>query len=507
MKQKGTWKLLLIPVIFTLTIALGACSGDKTGDDSSQITIGIPQDIEDSLDPHKAVAAGTREVLFNVYEGLVKPNSDGDLIPAVASEYRISEDGTTYTFTLRDAVTFQNGNPVTVEDIKASIDKCADTQDGDPLVAAYSNIKEVKIVDEKTVEIILKEADTDFLANMTTAIVPKESLDQDVDPIGTGPYKFVSRSPQENIILEKYDGYWGTPANIEKVVFKVCSNPDTIVMNLEGGSIDMLARVSTAQASQLSDNFNILEGSMNLVQALYLNNDKKPFDDLRVRQALCYAINRQEIMDFVSDGKGTAIGSSMFPAFSKYFVKELNDTYSQNIEKAKELLTEAGYPDGFTMDITVPSNYTQHVDTAQVLKEELKQIGVTANINLVEWDTWLSETYTKRDYQATVIGVDASALTARALLERFTSDSASNFVNYNNSEYDETFHKALLSIDDEEKTKYYKQCETILATDAANVYIQDLPELVAINKKYAGYEFYPLYAQDISKLYLVNSKE
>ena len=507
MKQKGTWKLLLIPVIFTLTIALGACSGDKTGDDSSQITIGIPQDIEDSLDPHKAVAAGTREVLFNVYEGLVKPNSDGDLIPAVASEYRISEDGTTYTFTLRDAVTFQNGNPVTVEDIKASIDKCADTQDGDPLVAAYSNIKEVKIVDEKTVEIILKEADTDFLANMTTAIVPKESLDQDVDPIGTGPYKFVSRSPQENIILEKYDGYWGTPANIEKVVFKVCSNPDTIVMNLEGGSIDMLARVSTAQASQLSENFNILEGSMNLVQALYLNNDKKPFDDLRVRQALCYAINRQEIMDFVSDGKGTAIGSSMFPAFSKYFVKELNDTYSQNLEKAKELLTEAGYPDGFTMDITVPSNYTQHVDTAQVLKEELKQIGVTANINLVEWDTWLSETYTKRDYQATVIGVDASALTARALLERFTSDSASNFVNYNNSEYDETFHKALLSIDDEEKTKYYKQCETLLATDAANVYIQDLPELVAINKKYAGYEFYPLYAQDISKLYLVNSKE
>ena len=507
MKQKGTWKLLLIPVIFTLTIALGACSGDKTGDDSSQITIGIPQDIEDSLDPHKAVAAGTREVLFNVYEGLVKPNSDGDLIPAVASEYRISEDGTTYTFTLRDAVTFHNGNPVTVEDIKASIDKCADTQDGDPLVAAYSNIKEVKIVDEKTVEIILKEADTDFLANMTTAILPKDSLDQDVDPIGTGPYKYVSRSPQENIILEKYDGYWGTPANIEKVVFKVCSNPDTIVMNLEGGSIDMLARVSTAQASQLSENFNILEGSMNLVQALYLNNDKKPFDDLRVRQALCYAINRQEIMDFVSDGKGPAIGSSMFPAFSKYFVKELNDTYSQNLEKAKELLTEAGYPDGFTMDITVPSNYTQHVDTAQVLKEELKQIGVTANINLVEWDTWLSETYTKRDYQATVIGVDASALTARALLERFTSDSASNFVNYNNSEYDETFHKALLSIDDEEKTKYYKQCETILATDAANVYIQDLPELVAINKKYAGYEFYPLYAQDISKLYLVDSKE
>ncbi len=508
MKQKVIVnKFLLILVIFSLTIALSACSGDKSGDQSSQITIGIPQDIEDSLDPHKALAAGTREVLFNVFEGLVKPNSDGDLIPAVASEYRISTDGTAYTFTLRDGITFHDGTLVTVEDIKASIDKCADTSEGEPLVAAFTNIKEVNIVDDKTVEIILKEADTDFLANMTTAILPKASTNPDLNPIGTGPYKYVSRSAQENIVLEKYEGYWGNPANIKNVIFKICANPDTYVMNLEGGSIDMLARISTAQASQLSDNFNIMEGSMNLVQALYLNNAQKPFDDIKVRQALCYAINRQEIMDFVSDGKGTEIGSSMFPAFGKYFVEELNDTYSQDIKKAKELLTQAGYPDGFSMDITVPSNYTQHIDTAQVLKEELKQIGVTANINLVEWDTWLSETYTKRNFQATVIGVDASQLTARALLERFTSDAPNNFINYNNSEYDEVFREALLSVDDAEKTKYYKQCEAILATDAANVYIQDLPELVAINKKYAGYEFYPLYAQDISKLYLVNSQE
>ena len=507
MKQKGTFRFLLIPVLFLLTIALSACSGDKTGDNSSQITIGIPQDIEDSLDPHKAVAAGTREVLFNVFEGLVKPNSNGDLVPAVASDYRISEDGTTYTFTLRDGITFHNGELVTVEDIKSSIDKCADTSNGEPLVSAYSNVKEVNILDDKNVEIVLKEADTEFLPYMTTAILPADSLNDENNPIGTGPYKYVSRSPQENIILEKYDGYWGTPANIETVTFKVCANADAIVMNLEGGSVDMFARVTTAQASQLSDQFDVLEGTMNLVQALYLNNKEKPFDDVRVRQALSFAIDKKAIMDFVSDGKGTAIGSSMFPAFGKYYMPELNDTYTQNIEKAKELLSEAGYPDGFTLDITVPSNYSQHVETAQVLKEQLKQIGVNANINLVEWDTWLSETYTKRDFQTTVIGVDASSMSARALLERFTSTASDNFTNYSNSQYDTAFENALSSVDDEEKTKFYKECETILATDAANVYIQDMPELIAINKKYAGYEFYPLYAQDISKLYLVDSKE
>lgn len=507
MKKRDFSKLFLILSVFSLTIALCGCAGDKPGDNSSKITIGIPQDIENSLDPHYAVAAGTREVFFNIFEGLVKPNSNGDLVPAVASEYQMSEDGKHYTFTLRDGIKFHNGNLVTVEDIKASIDKCADTTNGEPLVSAFSNIDSVNIMDEKTVEIVLREADTDFLPNLTTAIIPKDLTDADKNPIGTGPYQFVSRSPQENFVVKRFDDYWGDKAHIENVEFKVCANADSIVMNLEGGSIDMFARVTTAQAEQLSDRFMLEEGTMNLVQALYLNHAQKPFDDVRVRQALCYAMNKKDILQFVSDGKGTEIGSNVFPSFGKYYMPELNDTYKQDIEKAKQLLTEAGYPDGFTMEITVPSNYAQHVDTAQVLKEQLKAIGVTAEIKLVEWGTWIDEVYTKRNYQTTVIGLDASELSARALLERFTSSAGDNFTNYSNKQYDQYFSDAMKSTNDDDKTKYYKECEKLLAEDAANVYIQDLPELVAINKKYAGYEFYPLYAQDISKMYLVDSKE
>lgn len=505
MKKFSPKGLYLVLMLSALSIALCACKGGKEAGDSSSIIIGIPQDLEDSLDPHKVEAAGTKEVLFNIFEGLVKPNSDGDFIPAVASAYEVSDDALTYTFTLRDGVKFHDGSAVTLGDVKYSIDKCADASSGTPLVAAYSNIQSTKIVDNKFV-IHLNTPDTEFLAYMTTAIIPENNATPDTNPIGTGPYMFVSRSPQENFVVKKFPDYYdeSRAGHIDNVTFKIISNIDNIAMELEAGAYDLVPRIPTAQADLLSDNFEIKEETMNLVQALYINNSVAPFDDVRVRQALCYAVDPQEVMTFVSDGKGTEIGSSMFPAFGKYYMEELNDVYNQDIDKAKQLLEEAGYPDGFEFDITVPSNYAQHVDTAQVLKAEFEKIGVTANIKLIEWDSWLSDVYNDRNYTTTVIGVDASTLTASALLQRFKSDASNNFVNFNSSAYDEALSNALSATDDDEKTKYYKECEKILAEEAANVYIQDLPELVAINKKYTGYEFYPLYVQDVSLIRLAD---
>ena len=504
MKKKGLTKIFLGVMFMALTIALGGCTGDKTGDEnSSKITIGIPQDLEESLDPHKAVAAGTKEILFNIFEGLVKPDSDGNLNPAVASDVNISDDGKVYTFTLREGVKFHDGSIVTAEDVKYSIDRCADADNGSLLVPAFSNVESVTILDEKTVEVTLVEGDTDFLAYFTTAVIPKNNADPDTNPIGTGPYKYVSRSPQENFIVEKFEGYWGEPAHIENVVFKICANADSIVMELQGKGIDMFCRLTSAQVDQLGNDYEIYEGTMNLVQAMYLNNAVEPFDNELVREALCYAVNPQEIMDYMADGKGTELGSSMFPAFGKYYMPELNDVYTVDYDKAKDLLKQAGYENGFEFTVTVPSNYQPHIDTAQVIVEQLKNINVTAKIELVEWNTWVEDVYTGRQFEATVVGVDASNLTAGALLDRFESTADKNFINFKNEAYDTALNNARASADDTEKTKYYKECLTILNDTAANVYIQDLAEFVAINKKYAGYEFYPLYVQDISKLYIV----
>ena len=495
--------LLQITLLLTL---LGGCGGSGSGSGSDKakdgsIVVGIAQDLDDSLDPHYMVAAGTKEILFNVFEGLVKAAPNGDLIPAVAASYTVSEDGTVYTFTLREGVKFHNGETVTADDVVYSIERCADTSKGEPLVEAFSIVKSVEKKDEKTVVISLTAADGDFVSYLTSAIIPKNYDKQDTAPIGTGPFKFVSRSAQESIVLEKFDGYWGTPAYMSKVTFRIIENGDALVLALQSGSIDLCSHLTTTQLAQLQGSgYTVVEGTMNLVQALYLNNAEKPFDDVRVRQALCYAIDKQGILDLTADGHGAPIGSSMYPTFGKYFVAELTDHYTRNIAKAKDLLTQAGYPNGFTFTITVPSNYQPHIDTAEVVKEQLKAIGVTAEIQLVEWGVWLSDVYSGRKFQSTMVGVDASNMTARALLERFTSTYGKNFINYNSAEYDALFAKVLEERDDDKRTQLYKEMQRDLTENAANVYIQDMADFVVIREDLTGYTFYPIYVMDLSTI-------
>ena len=192
----------------------------------------------------------------------------------------------------------------------------------------------------------------------------------------------------------------------------------------------------------------------------------------------------------------------MYPSFKKYFRSDLVNYYTYDVTKAKQLLADAGYPDGFNMTITVPSNYQQHVDTAQIVAEQLKLIGVNVNIEQVDWGTWLSRVYQGRDYQSTIIGVDASNMTARAMLERFNSDSASNFTNFSDPEYDSTFKEAIAATDDAKQVELYGKLQEILTKDAANLYIQDICDMVAMGNGVRGYEFYPLYVMDMSKVYI-----
>jgi peptide/nickel transport system substrate-binding protein len=339
-----------------------------------------------------------------------------------------------------------------------------------------------------------------YFATSDVAIIPEDYADQATAPIGTGPFKFVSRSPQESVVIERFDDYWGDKAQIQTVNYKIISDADSLLLSLKSGAIDLCAHLTPEQAAEVEGDFDVYEDTMKLVQALYLNNSFEPFSDVRVRQALCYAINVQEVIDFVCDGEGIQCGSAMFPAFSKYYMEELNDTYTYDPDKAKELLAEAGYSD-LSFTITVPSNYQQHVDAATVIVEQLKAVGVTVTINTVEWATWVSDVYTGREYEATVVGVDTSALTARGMLERYTSESSKNFVNFSDAEYDELFTQAVTETDDDAQTAIYKQMETILSEQAASVYIEDLCDLVAVNPELGGLTFYPSYVLDLSTVY------
>jgi len=503
-------RILALVLALTLCAALCACGGEPAGsggtkEQDGSIVVAIAQDLDDSLDPHRMVAACTKEVMFNVFEGLMKPTSDGNLIPAVAESYTVSDDGTVYTFTLREGVKFHNGQPVSAEDVVYSMERCAGIGGGDLLVEAFSIVRSVEAPDERTVVITLDAADGDFLSYLTAAVIPAGYEQQETAPIGTGPYRFAARTPQESVVLEKFADYWGTPAYMDKVTFRIIENGDALVLALQSGSVDICANLTTTQVAQIQGKgYTIEEGTMNLVQALYLNNAVKPFDDVRVRQALCYAVDKQMVLDLMADGHGTPIGSSVYPAFGKYFLPELADHYSQNIDKAKDLLTQAGYPDGFRFKIRVPSNHQPHIDTAEVLKEQFKAIGVTAEIELITWESWVADVYVGRQFEGTVVGVDASNMTARALLERFTSTYAKNFINYSDPAYDALFAEVLAERDDARRTELYKQMERRLAENAANVYIQDLANLVAIRENLTGFAFYPMYVMDMAAIRYVN---
>ncbi len=507
--------LLLLIVVAMLAVSLCACGGDtpnstdptnsaQSGElpNGNSVTVGIAQDI-DSLDPHRAVNAGTSEVLFNIFEGLMKASPDGGVIPAVASDYEMSPDGKTYTFTLREGVTFHNGEEVTVDDVLYSLKRCAGSENnGVPLIAAFSNVSNIYMASDKQVVVELKEPSLEFLNSMTAAIIPNGSGEKmGTTPVGTGPFKFVSYAPQESMVMEKYAAYWGSAAHLDQVTFKVITDVNTLVMGLKGGTLDMVIHLPNTVAPEVEGELTVLSDTMKLVQALYINNRVAPFNDVRVRQAMYYALNVQEINDFVCGGTGVPTGTSMYPAFTKYFVPELAEKYQQDITKAKKLLAEAGYPNGFTMTIAVPGNYAQHVNAGLVVAQQLSAIGITAQVQEVTWESWVSDVYKGRNYEATVSGIAASDMTAREMLDRYTTTHSKNFIGFSNEEFDNVVAKAIATLDRDEQMQLYKRAQEILNEQAASLWIQDLSELVVMKPHLEGYTFYCTYVLDMSTIY------
>ena len=450
MKKKFSITLMAL----LLVAALGGCAGGKssgnesstapnatqeTGNGTSQggettdskyggkVVVGVQQDI-DSLDPHKATAAGTKEILFNIFEGLLKVNENGSLICAVASDYSVSEDGLTYTFTLRDNVKFHNGNKVTAEDVKYSLERASGLLDGTALVSSLTTLKSVDIVDEHTVQVTTGSANLELIYSFTTAIIPAGSGEAEgSNPIGTGPFSFVSYKPQEGLVVKKNPDYWqeGLPY-LDEVQFKIVSGADTALLELKGHSIDLYSYLTDSQAEELKNDYQILSAPSDALQAMFLNNAVAPFDNVKVRQAVCYAMDRDLANQFVVGGNGAIISAAMLPTLKDYYV-DLNDVYGTgaNIEKAKQLLAEAGYPNGVSFSVIVPSNYEAHVQTAEVIAEQLKDANINCKIELVEWNTWLEDVYKGRNYQASICAI-TSDMTPSYLMVRFQTDHKKN---------------------------------------------------------------------------------
>ena len=498
----------IFALLLAVLLLVGTAACGKKSDPAAErkanaeLVVGIAQDLDESLDPHLTVSAGTREVMFNVFEGLLKAKASGDgFSPALAESVETENGGRTVRIRLREGVRFHNGESVTVEDVVWCFDRNRGAGGEKPLLPALSVIEAIERDGENGLVLTLSDPNPEFLSSLTFAIIPKDYDNQNAAPVGTGPYRFVSRKALDSIVLERNEDYWGEKPFMKKVTFRIIENAQGLLLGLQSGAIDLVSHLTVTQVKSLKKkDFDVAEGKMNLVQALYLNNAVKPLDDLRVRQALCCGLDRQKLLDVAFDGRGTLLGSSMYPAFTKYFDESLTNTYPFDPARAKELLKEAGYENGLTIEVKVPSNYKPHVDTAEVMKELYEPIGVTLEIRPVEWGVWVDEVYTKRDFEATVVGVDASSLTARAMLERFVSDYAKNFINYSNADYDALFAEAQAASDDATQTEAYLKMEKNLADNAASVYVQDLADMVALRKGLTGLTFYPVYVLDVGTL-------
>ncbi|MCL2229960.1 MAG: ABC transporter substrate-binding protein [Treponema sp.] len=449
-----------------------------------------------SLDPlNPQNTADGRSILFNVFEGLVKPNTDGTFMPCVAQSWTISRNSLVYNFILRDGLLFSDGTNVTAEDVKYSLDTA--------IAAGFTglnNIEEVQILNGNQISITLNSADPEFLPYLTTAVVKR-----DLTNIGTGPYVIENYTPLRNMVLTKNNNYWQSNLpHINKITISFFDNYDTLMVALRGGSIDG-AFITGDMAAQLNHrDFDINNNRSAAVQLLALNNAFAPFEDIRVRRAINHGTNVQDIIDTAFFGQGNPSGSPLIPGLSVYYQSGLS--YSYDPQLARSLLAEAGYNEAnaLSLTITVPSSYVMHVNTAQVIVNQLKEIGVNASIQLVDWNTWINEVYLGRNYHATIISLDSPIVSPRGFLGRYHSQDSDNFINFNNSNFDRVFDNALNETDSAKRIELYKEAQKIISENAASVYIQDILYFIVLRGGvFSGALDYPLYVIDFSSLYRV----
>ena len=312
------------------------------------------------LDPTSAAAGAIDSVLYsNVFEGLTRFASDGSIIPGLAQSWVISDDGLTYTFKLAEGVTFHDGTTMDAEDVKFSLDRARAEDSANAQKALFASIADVEAVDASTVKITLSAPNGSLLFNLAwgdAVIVAPESIENIKQaPVGTGAFKFANWVQGDNITLEKNADYWGTPAKLDKVTFKFISDPTAAFAAVMAEDVDVFAGYPAPEnvpQFEADPRFQVIVGNTEGETILSTNNKMPPFDNVKVREAMAHAIDRQAIIDGAMFGLGTPIGTHFAPHNPDYVDLTAGSAYDP--EKAKALLAEAGFAEGFTTTLKLP---------------------------------------------------------------------------------------------------------------------------------------------------------
>ena len=467
-----------------------------------------------NLDPAQVTDLNSNRVGRRIVETLVTfPDESTQVVPGLAESWAISKDGLKYTFKLRKGVSFHDGTPLNAEAVKFSIERQIIPEHPFNKLGKYpfanyffGNVKAVEAVDPQTVEFILKEPRASFLAVLTAGAasivsptaVRKLGVDYPLTPVGTGPFKFVAWDRGQRVVLEKNAGYWKHPVKIDRVIYRPIVEGQARLTELLTGALDLIVDTPPDFVPQLESNPKVMVLKQVGVHVWYLgiNNQKKPFDDKRVRQALNYAVNKEALVRDVLKGTGSFSRGPVLP--NTWGADAALKAYPYDPERAKKLLAEAGYPSGFSTTLWVPesgSGMQLPVAMSTVIQSNLKAVGVNVALQTMEWGAYLAKLRTKeQDLFALswMAGNEDPDLVMYPLLHSSQwTPNGPNRALYKNEKYDELLHQARLTTDQKKRAELYREAQRILVDDAPWVFVDHEIQTAAHAKRVQGFKLHP----------------
>ncbi|MCA0963533.1 ABC transporter substrate-binding protein [Salipiger bermudensis] len=424
------------------------------------------------LDPTSAAAGAIDSVLYaNVFEGLTRFTETGEVVPGLAESWEISEDGLTYTFRLRDGVTFHDGTTMDAEDVKFSLDRARGEDSLNAQKALFEGIAEVTVGDPRTVEVTLSKPDGMFLSNMAwgdAVIVAPESIEGiQQTPVGTGPFTFERWVTGDRIEMSRNPDYWGEAPSLEAVTFRFISDPTAAFAAMMAQDIDAFAGFPAPENLEMFEadpRFQVLVGSTEGETILAMNHGDTHFSDPKVREALSHAIDRQAIIDGAMFGYGTPIGTHFAPHNPDYV--DLTELSTYDPELAKTLLADAGYPEGFTTTLKLPPpSYARR--GGEIIAAQLREVGIETQITNLEWAQWLEEVFRGKDFGLTIV----------SHTEPFDIGIYARpdyYFQYDNPAFQELMRTLSATTDPAERSELIKQAQTVIAEDHVNAYLFQL---------------------------------
>ncbi|MFW2589217.1 ABC transporter substrate-binding protein [Sagittula sp. SSi028] len=453
-----------------MTLALCALCATPALAQQTDLTIALQLE-PPHLDPTSAAAGAIDSVLYsNVFEGLTKFDESGAIQPGLARSWEISDDGLTYVFELTEAV-FHDGSGFDAEDVKFSLDRARAEDSTNAQKQLFAGIKAVTVLDPRRVQIDLSAPDGNLLFNLAwgdAVIVASESIeDIKSTPVGTGPFRFVDWRQGDSITLAAFDSYWGDAPALTEATFKFISDPTAAFAAVMAQDVDAFAGFPAPEnliQFEADPRFQVLTGSTEGETILAMNNGQPPFDDIRVRQAVAHAIDRQAIIDGAMYGLGTPIGTHFAPHNPDYI--DLTGLSAYDPDRARALLAEAGLAGGFTTSLKLPPpSYARR--GGEIIAAQLRAVGITAEITNLEWAQWLEEVFRGKDFGLSIVSHTEP-------MDIGIYARPDYYFQYDNPAFAEVLDTLSSTADATDRSALLHQAQEIIASDYVNAYLFQL---------------------------------